>query len=90
MAMKIGSDYGVVPRRSAWLLAARDLGLPPAELLGRIRELAALCTDAFADAARSPEVTTLGRGLASKLVDLVSERSSWCSSVVIGLPQRPS
>ena len=90
MAMKLGGDYGVVPRRSAWLLAARDLGLGPAELLDRVRELAELCPDAFADAARSPGVTTLRRGMASKLVDLVSERSARCSSAAIGLPQRRS
>src|SRR5215469_145738 len=79
MAMKIGSDYGLVPRRSAWLLAAGDLGLSAAELLDRIRELATLCPDAFADAAKSPAVTALRRGLPAKLVDLVSERAGRCS-----------
>jgi len=82
MAMKIGSDYGLVPRRSAWLLAAGDLGLSAAELLDRIRELATLCPDAFADAAKSPAVTALRRGLPAKLVDLVSERADRCSRAI--------
>jgi serine/threonine-protein kinase HipA len=82
MAMKIGSDYRVEPRRNGWLLAARDLGLPPTEVLDRMRKLAALCPDAFADAARSPGVTALGRGLPGKLVDLVSERAGRCSQAI--------
>ncbi|MGH3305158.1 MAG: type II toxin-antitoxin system HipA family toxin [Streptosporangiaceae bacterium] len=79
MAMKIGGAYGIAPRRNAWPLTARDLGLPAAELVDRVHELAALIPDAFADAARSPDVTTLGRTLPSKLVDLVAERASQCS-----------
>jgi len=81
-AMKIGGDYRVLPYRNPWPDAARDLGLDAAALVARVRELASLAPDVFADAAEAPEVRELDRPLSGRLVDLVSARAARCLRLI--------
>lgn len=83
-AMKTGGDYRVFPSRNAWPEAARELALDADALVDRVRELAALAPDVFADAALAPDVEALGRPLPTRLVDLVAARSKRCSQLVGG------
>jgi len=82
MAMKIGGDYQLNPHRNRWPDAARDLGLPAAELVARARELAAAVADAFADAAKAPDVLAQQSELPVRLAGLVAERSSRCARLL--------
>jgi serine/threonine-protein kinase HipA len=82
LAMKIGGSYDVYPRRNTWPAAARELGLDPGALLDRVRELCERAPDAFADAAKSPEVLALGRELPSVLSALVGERAARCAKLL--------
>jgi hypothetical protein len=50
--------------------------------VGRIRELAALAPDVFAEAANAPEVAVLDRDLPGRLVDLVADRASRCMQLI--------
>lgn len=84
LAMKIGGDYQLNPHRNRWPDAARDLGLPAAELVARARELAANAADAFADAAKSPDVLAQESELPARLTDLVAERSGRCTRLLGG------
>jgi serine/threonine-protein kinase HipA len=59
-AMKIGGDHQVFPYRNIWPEAARELALDADALVGRVRQLAALAPDAFADAAKASDVEALG------------------------------
>ena len=81
-AMKIGGDYRVATDRNRWPEAARELGLDADVLVGRVRELAGLAPDAFADAARVPDVAALHRPLTSRLVGLVAARTERCRRLV--------
>jgi serine/threonine-protein kinase HipA len=81
-AMKIGGNYDVYSRRNRWGEAARDLGVDPETAVDRVLALAQRTPDAFAEAAASPEVTTLERPLPTRLVDLVAERAARCVSVL--------
>jgi serine/threonine-protein kinase HipA len=78
LAMKIGGDYEVSPYRNTWPDAAHDLGLDPGDLVNRVRDLATLAPDVFADAAKAHDVEELHRPLPGKLVDLVADRSARC------------
>jgi len=78
LAMKLGNDYRVIPRRNPWPRVAIDLGLDADSTIERVRALAAVAPDAFAEAAQSPEIVGLRRGLPSRLVDLVAARSARC------------
>ena len=80
-AMKYGGEYTVLAR-NVWPRTARDLDIPPAELLDRVRTLALRAPDAFADAAKTENVTRLASGLPSRLADLVADRCSECLAVV--------
>ena len=82
LAMKIGGDYQLNPHRNRWPDAARDLGLPAAELVARARELAAAVADAFADAAKAPDVLAQASTLPARLADLVAERSGRCARLL--------
>ena len=77
-AMKIGTDYRVLPRRGPWPQLAADLGLDHGSVVDRVRALARIAPDAFADAAHVPEVTALRRRLTTTLIDRVSARAAWC------------
>jgi hypothetical protein len=80
--MKIGGDYQLNPHRNRWPDAARDLGLPAAELMVRARELAATAPDAFADAAKAADVLAQESELPAMLTDLVAERSARCARLL--------
>jgi serine/threonine-protein kinase HipA len=78
LAMKLGGDYRVHPDRNPWPRAARELGLDPAALVERVRELAVRAPDAFAAAAATAEVEALDRALPARLLDLVAQRARRC------------
>lgn len=78
LAMKLGSDYRVAPRRNPWPEVATELDLDVGGTIDRVRTLAHTVADAFADAARAPDVVALGRPLPSRLVDLVAARAARC------------
>jgi len=84
MAMKIGSDYRLVPYKNPWPAAARTLGLDAEELATRVREIAQALPDAFGDASRARDVTALERELPSKLSALVTDRATRCLSLLDG------
>ena len=83
LAMKIGGEYRVFPYRNSWPKAAADLGLDPEILLERVRELAVLVPDVFAEAAKAPDVKKLKSPLPAHLVDLISDRSNRCLDVMV-------
>ena len=78
LAMKLGNDYRVIPRRNPWGRVAIELGLDADSTLERVRTLAAAAPDAFSDAAQSSDIVGLQRGLPSRLVDLVAARAGRC------------
>jgi serine/threonine-protein kinase HipA len=78
LAMKIGSEYQLNPYRNRWPAAAGDLGLHADKLMDRVYDLAARAPDAFADAAKAPDVAALGSELPTRLIDLVTERVTRC------------
>lgn len=83
LAMKIGGEYRVFPYRNSWPKAAADLGLDPEILQERVRELAVLVPDVFAEAAKAPDVKKLKSPLPAHLVDLISDRSNRCLDVMV-------
>jgi serine/threonine-protein kinase HipA len=82
LAMKLGGDYAVFPRRNTWPRAARELRLDADALIERVRELAAITPDAFADAAAEPAVTALDSALPARLLDLVADRARRCDALL--------
>jgi serine/threonine-protein kinase HipA len=86
-AMKIGGSYEVYLRRNPWPETARELGLDPGALEIRVRELAAIAPKTFADAAASPDVSSLGRTLPARLVDLIADRTTRCVEVLTFTPK---
>jgi serine/threonine-protein kinase HipA len=87
-AMKLGGDYGVYPQRNTWPAAARDLALNATDLSTRVRELAAVAPDAFADASKSPDIAALERDLPGRLLELVTDRVARCSKLIETAPRR--
>lgn len=81
-AMKVGGDYRVHLHQNGWRDAARDLGVDPDAAIDRVFVLAQRTSDAFAEAAASPEVVALERHLPTRLVDLVAERVARCVDVL--------
>jgi serine/threonine-protein kinase HipA len=84
LAMKLGGDYRVLLHHNPWPRAAREFGLDPPALLDRVRELAALAPDAFADAGAAAEVAALDRPLPARLLDLVADRAGRCLGLLDG------
>ena len=82
LAMRLGNDYRVVPRRDPWPRVAEELGLDAATTIDRVRALAQVVADAFADASRAPDVAALHRGLPRRLVDLVAARAARCERLL--------
>jgi serine/threonine-protein kinase HipA len=82
LAMKIGGTYDLYPVRNTWPRAAADLGVDAAELLARVRGLAAAASDAFAAAAADPGVAALGSPVVGRLVDAVARRAQACVDVL--------
>lgn len=78
LAMKLGNDYRVVPRRNPWPQVATELGLDADLTHERVRTLAAGAPEAFSEAAQSPDIAALHSGLPSRLLDLVASRSARC------------
>ena len=74
MAMKLGSDYRILPLRNPWPRVAADLGLEADAVIARVRTLAEVAPDAFADAARARDVVALHRPLPPRLAPLVAAR----------------
>jgi serine/threonine-protein kinase HipA len=89
-AMKIGGDYGVYPRHNTWPVVAKDLGLDVAVALDRVLALAQRAPDAFAEAARSADVSAVDRPLPTRLVALVTERSERCQAILLKPAHRPT
>jgi serine/threonine-protein kinase HipA len=83
-AMKIGGDYRVHPHRNTWDKVAADLGLDVETVLERVIHLGLAAPDAFADAAREPDVVALDRPLPGQLVDLVADRAKRCLALLRG------
>lgn len=83
-AMKLGGDDAVFPQRNAWPRAARELRLDADALIARVRELAAIAPDVFADAAAEPAVTALGSPLPAQLLDLIADRARRCDALLAG------
>lgn len=82
LAMKIGDDYRVFPYHDAWPGAARQLGLDEGVVMDRVRTLARLVGDAFAEAAAAPEVVALDRPLPRRLAKFVAERATRCLAIL--------
>jgi serine/threonine-protein kinase HipA len=78
LAMKTGGDYNIFPHHNIWGKAASEMGVDRDFALGRVRELTALVTDAFAEAAAAPDVVALGRDLPKRLVSLIADRAERC------------
>jgi hypothetical protein len=55
--MKLGDDDRVYPDRNPWPRTARELSLDPTTLTDRVRELAELAPDTFADVTATPQVS---------------------------------
>lgn len=86
LAMKLGGDYRLYPDRDPWPTAAGELSLDVTTLADRVRELATLAPDAFADAVAAHEVTALDRPLPARLLDLVADRARRCRRLLDGAP----
>ncbi len=87
LAMKIGGDDRVFPLANNWPKAADELGLDADELVNRVRALAMAAPDAFAAAAKSPDVVVLERELPDRVTELVADRAARCLALIdSGLP----
>jgi serine/threonine-protein kinase HipA len=84
LAMKIGGDYRIFPERNTWPEAARELGLNSDALLDRVRALGTLLPEAFAEAAKAPDVVVLESPMPDLLVNLVIERTGRCLQLIGG------
>jgi serine/threonine-protein kinase HipA len=82
LAMKLAGDYRAYPDRNPWPRTARELGLDPTTLTDRVRELAVLAPDTFADAITAPEVAALNRPLPTTLLDLIADRARRCRQLL--------
>lgn len=82
MAMKLGGEYDVYPYRNFWPDAASELGIAADHVLDRVRHLAALVPDSFAEAANDQAIRSLGRDTTSKLVSAVAGRAQRCALLV--------
>lgn len=90
LAMKLGGDYAVFPRRNIWPRAARELGLDAGALIERVRGLAAIAPDAFADAAAEPAVAVLDSALPTRLLDLIADRARRCDALLAAGTAEPA
>ncbi len=82
MAMRIGGSYDMYPSHNDWPKAATEMGLPADVLVERVRHLAAVVPQAFADAASDAAVAALERPIVPSLLDLIADRAKRCSVVV--------
>lgn len=84
LAMRLGTDYRMRPRRDPWPTVARELGVDVDATVERVRTLLRIAPDALRDAAKAQEVVALRRPLPEKLVDLVAARSKRCMRLIGG------
>jgi serine/threonine-protein kinase HipA len=82
MAMKVGGEYRLEPPRNTWQAAASDLGLPAAEVVARVGDLANAVPSAFAAAAAESSVAGLHSEVIEKLVEAVSVRARRCAEIL--------
>ena len=80
--MKLGGDYRVELWNNPCPRVARDLRLDVEEVRVRVDDLAQRAPDAFADAARDPQVTALDRPLPATLVDGIANRAGHCRDLL--------
>jgi len=78
LAMRLGNDYRVIPRRNPWPRVATELGVDADLTRERVRALATAAPEAFAQAAQSREVVALRSDLPARLAALVDARSLDC------------
>lgn len=82
LAMKIGGDYSVYPHRNNWGKAAAEIGIDADIAFHRVRELAGIVTEVFAEAAAAPDVIALKRELPRRLVDIIADRAKRCQKLI--------
>ncbi len=78
LAMRLGPDYRMRPRRNPWPQVAADLGIDAVATVERVRALLRVAPDALSDAAKTQDVVALRRASPQRLVDLVAARSKRC------------
>jgi serine/threonine-protein kinase HipA len=81
-AMKIGGRYDVVPYPASLAKAAHEMGIAEEIAYDRIRELAAVAPDAFAESASDADIVTLNSDLPDKLVAIIAERAARCIELI--------
>jgi hypothetical protein len=80
MAMRIDKHYRVGSIRSAnWVNEAKSLGLPPEDVVDRVRRLAAAVPDALSDERRLLDVTGPSAAFADRFLDRVATHVTWCA-----------
>ena len=77
-AMKIGGHYDVAPYPDSWAKAADDMSIAREVAYDRVRQLAALAPDAFAESAAAADIVALKSDLPDRLVDIVADRVARC------------
>lgn len=86
LAMKVGGDYRIWPRRNLWARAAAEMGLEADAVVERVRALADKAPACLSDAASSRPVRDLKRELPPRLVDLVARRARVCHAILRTTP----
>lgn len=83
LAMRIGRDYTITKadRPNAWKRTAQDLGLPPAEALERVADLAERLPDAMAEAIDQLSATLQASPQVALLAQETRMRSRRCVSL---------
>ena len=82
LAMKIGGDYRIWPRRNLWVRMAHELKLDEEAVVARVMALAVRAPDAFLEAAKDRGIRDLKRELPARLVDLVAKRVAVCRRIL--------
>lgn len=84
LAMTVGRDYrlGATDRRSAWVRAARTLGLDPQRLIELVANMARATPLAFETAAQLPDLAHTRSDLPERLVELVTTRCEACVAIL--------
>lgn len=82
LAMKIGGDYRIWPRRNLWGRVAAEMALDTDRLVERVRALTEKAPDCLLDAANARQVKQLKRELPPRLVDLVARRARVCAAIL--------
>lgn len=79
LAMKVGNTYDLAYiGRSNWVQLAKQLGLPPAEVLDRVVQLAERLPEAMSTACADRDILALDSPLPQRLLDLTTDRARAC------------